>query len=846
MFDPECVSFDFDDKVHQEDNEEHQCGGQEELGGAQYQQSDSDDKLIQLYVFFLLMFQSTFHISDSATNVLLKFLRLFLGTLAMAHGLPTLQSFAEKLPRSGSVAKSMYSDGGGRNIVKYVCCPTCFNTEEWGTQLLESRTLRQEDAKRCTFVQFPNHPQSQHRKTCNTLLVKVVKTPTQHQRIYPRLVYCYKKITDSLQEFLLRPGFINKCEAWRNRSQQDGTYRDVYDGQVWKDFQVHSGKQFLSLPFNFAFHINVDWFQPFEHTQHSEGAIYLSILNLPRELRYLQENVILVGVIPGPKEPKKHINSFLKPLVKELQQLWKGVSLKTRNGLQVLVRAALICVGCDIPAARKVCGFVGHSALRGCSKCLLSFPRNAFGEKGDYTNVNRSDWIPRKSDEHKVNAQAHKSCNTLTNQKAIERDTGVRYSVLNELPYFDPPRMCVIDPMHNMLLGTSKHMLEAWKTLGILPEKSWENIQTRVNSFVTPSDVGRIPSKIASGFSGFTAEQWKNWTIYFSLFSLKDVLPSDHYNCWHIFVKACFLLCRRSITAAQVSEADELLLEFHKKVVELYGNEWCTPNIHLHGHISECIKDFGPVYSFWLFAFERLNGILGSYNTNNRNISVQLMQRFLDSKLYAPHNWPSDYVNTFLPVLEHFNYQKGSLQQTTLETVISSSDDEVTPLPPINECAFSQNELPYLQQILANYREISTDHSVLMLYHKAKAIRINNRFVVGSKYSRYYKCSLVLAKKGENISLAEIKFFAECKLNSRKCMWVAAVNWLMEHPCKEWFGYPTQVWTTVVDVSSRDAVPFIPVSDIKSRVAYSMSKVDFGNIIQQDLVYVVSPLEYNT
>ena len=58
---------------------------------------------------------------------------------------------------------------------------------------------------------------------------------------------------------------------------------------------------------NFAFQMNVDWFNPFIHTLHSEGAIYLSILNLPHQERFLQENV---GVIPGPKEPPLHINSF--------------------------------------------------------------------------------------------------------------------------------------------------------------------------------------------------------------------------------------------------------------------------------------------------------------------------------------------------------------------------------------------------------------------------------------------------------------------------------------------------------------------------------------------------------
>ena len=34
---------------------------------------------------------------------------------------------------------------------------------------------------------------------------------------------------------------------------------------------------------------------------------------------------------------------------------------------------------------------------------------------------------------------------------------GCRYSVLLELPYFQPIEMLLIDPMHNFYLGTAKH-----------------------------------------------------------------------------------------------------------------------------------------------------------------------------------------------------------------------------------------------------------------------------------------------------------------------------------------------------------------------------------------------------
>lgn len=213
-------------------------------------------------------------------------------------------------------------------------------------------------------------------------------------------------------------------------------------------------------------------------------------MNLPRNERFLQENVILTGVIPGPKDPHMHINSFLAPLVEDLNRLWKGVQMVLPNNLSVVVRGALLCVGCDIPAARKVCGFVGHQALKGCSKCLLSFPTRAFGEKADYSNFNASSWPPRTNVVHREIPDKYLQCNTRSKQHKLERQYGIRYSVLLQLPYFNAPRMCVVDPMHNLLLGTAKHMIEIWKSLNIISSKQYDDIQERVDSHVCPSDIG--------------------------------------------------------------------------------------------------------------------------------------------------------------------------------------------------------------------------------------------------------------------------------------------------------------------------------------------------------------------
>lgn len=166
----------------------------------------------------------------------------------------------------------------------------------------------------------------------------------------------------------------------------------------------------------------------------------------------------------------------------------------------------------------------------------------------------------------------------------------------------------------------------------LIDSGSFDLIQERVDSITTPPDMGRIPLKISSGFSSITADQWKNWTLYYSLYSLKGVLSFRHYNCWHLFVKACHLLCRRKISCSDVKVADSLIIEFCETYEQLYGSKHCTPNLHLVCHLAQCVHKHGPLYAFWLFSFERMNGILSSFQTSNQDITIQIMRKFTSTQ----------------------------------------------------------------------------------------------------------------------------------------------------------------------------------------------------------------------
>ena len=241
-------------------------------------------------------------------------------------------------------------------------------------------------------------------------------------RYYRKFVYCYKSVIMKIESFFKRPGFQEKCESWRKREPLQNEYGDIYDGKVWKEFLTRTDTDFLKEKSSLGLMLNVDWFSPFKHRRdYSVGALYISIMNLPREERFLKENILLVGIISAMQKEPDTLNPFLRPLVRELQLLWTGVPIDTHNGIVDKIKAALLCCAADIAEARKLCGFMGHSANRGCSHCY-SFFEGGFGEKKDYSNLNRYSWPKRSNEQHGVMQ------NLFQNVRQLQQKRGLRVS----------------------------------------------------------------------------------------------------------------------------------------------------------------------------------------------------------------------------------------------------------------------------------------------------------------------------------------------------------------------------------------------------------------------------------
>ena len=232
--------------------------------------------------------------------------------------------------------------------MEYVVCPKCFKLNEYSKCIIKVGS--QEQSRKCDHIEFPNHPQRSRREKCSTILLKKVRIGSKI-KLVPRKSYIYRSVLKSLSYFCSKPGFLQDCNSWKQRQvPSNGSMSDIYDGRVWQNLQEVNDEPYLSFANNLCLALNVDWFNPYKQTPYLAGALYLSILNLPRAKRFKAHNILLVGMIPGPHEPS-NLNPLLEPLVKDLQRLYEGIYV-TVQSKQVKIRAILTCITCDLPATR--------------------------------------------------------------------------------------------------------------------------------------------------------------------------------------------------------------------------------------------------------------------------------------------------------------------------------------------------------------------------------------------------------------------------------------------------------------------------------------------------------------
>eukprot|EP00258_Populus_trichocarpa_P021372 XP_024437391.1 uncharacterized protein LOC112323423 [Populus trichocarpa] len=182
----------------------------------------------------------------------------------------------------------------------------------------------------------------------------------------------YFPLTPRLQRLFMSP-YHAKDMTWHHFHNSDnGVMMHPSDGEAWKEFnRVHLS--FASDPRNIRLGLCTDGFCPFDMSSNTYSCwpVIVTVYNLPSWKCMTRPFMFLTMMIPGPKNPGKKLDVFLRPLIDELKNLW-SVGVETYDVYRkenFQLRAALMWTISDFPAYGMLSGWSTHGNLS-CPYCM--------------------------------------------------------------------------------------------------------------------------------------------------------------------------------------------------------------------------------------------------------------------------------------------------------------------------------------------------------------------------------------------------------------------------------------------------------------------------------------------
>ena len=272
-----------------------------------------------------------------------------------------------------------------------------------------------------------------------------------------------------------------------------------------------------------------------------------------------------------------------------------------------------------------------------------------------------------------------------------------------------------------------------------------------------------------------------------------------------------------------------------------------TPNMHMHLHLKDVIMDYGPVYAFWLFAYERYNGILEHQPNNNRSIEIQLMNRFIrDNNAYSIQP-PSMYRDELDDLCTLPLSLSGSLTETCIDDNISGRPAQLVFPTSCTRHVFGEGELVILKEVLKKLKIMSEECTCNLnsTYYKYKQITKNDQIFLSSTY-KYM--SVAMAKWDEDIygsspttfprlfanpidatlRPVRINFFLKLSYLVSDVVYThyfVYVSWFQPHPCRFSIGKPAQLWCKSA-FEAEGIYSFLPLHSISCRCIHTLMQIN--------------------
>lgn len=310
----------------------------------------------------------------------------------------------------------------------------------------------------CSYCQFKRNV----KVVCKAELYSKVK-----EKFVPRSLFYYFPLEASLRRLISYPNFIDNCKYGIERIANPlSDLMDIYDGSVCEKRYRDECLKYLNgeldyFPLYLIF--NSDGFTAFNRSSRSSWVFNFSIANLHRSIRYKGELSIVWTVT----ELLSHgFSGVLDTLVEELQKVYNGIVV---NGITFKAKLILVC--CDVPAVRKMLGFVNFNATIPCTFCKHAFRRISSSNERNIESDNGNEIEADQEADNSLSKpdfsdfgfktsglKTHeelKACNVEYSQatsvkarKEVEQKYGFKTSPFFSLDYLDVMDVQSIDSMH--------------------------------------------------------------------------------------------------------------------------------------------------------------------------------------------------------------------------------------------------------------------------------------------------------------------------------------------------------------------------------------------------------------
>lgn len=481
------------------------------------------------------------------------------------------------------------------------------------------------------------------------------KTSGTLEQVHKQSTLSYVSPLEIIKKMFKMSHFRDEYFAYQSQKHTcvPNVYQDFCCGSNFKDIDL-----FKDHPNSLQLQIFIDGFEvasplKTKTTLHSQTAVYLSILNMPKRFSHSMSNIHLICLVNENDLKKKetNYNNIWELVVRDLKILeWNGIDLDCGINLKgklisknckslfnvlryineeisLSIIGTLVNLTYDNLGGNYAYGLAkSFSAIYFCRMCLCT------KEETQRLTVDLPEKYRNKSNYnealHTINET---NCNDLKETKGI-----AGYCVLNELKYFHILDNWTADLMHDLCEGTIPILLKKFFQLCIAKKIFTED---RLKQLVSSYDYGVlnrhfIPSDVKVDRTNLNqnASQTKcllhHTPFIFESYRSNPILK-DSWNCINLMLKIVRICYSNVITKNDNTVLKETISQYLEAFKTCFKEPF-KPKGHLMTHYHEIIARSGPLVHMSTMKYEMKHKELTNTmkdNNNFKNVTKSIAEK---------------------------------------------------------------------------------------------------------------------------------------------------------------------------------------------------------------------------